>query len=91
MLGHDQLMIAQMSDPPTLVNFLQYGALGLMVIGLLIGWVWPKPSVDRLLRDISRLETQVDELTRVYQAEVIPTLTLVLKRLEKRLVNEQEP
>lgn len=76
-------IFAQASGTPGLVTFIQYGALGLVVIGFVIGWIWPKPSVDRLLRDIARLETQVDELTSTYQRDVIPTMVRASETLVK--------
>lgn len=89
MLGHDQLAAlgAQTGGGGDVVAFVQYGVLGLVVVGFILGWIWPKPAVERLERDKVRAETQADELARVYQAEIIPTLTLVLRRLEQGPTN----
>lgn len=81
-------MLAQAASSGDIVAFVQYGVLGLVVLGFIAGWIWPKPSVDRLLRDNARLENQVDELTRIYQSEVIPTMVRsseVLVKVHQRL------
>jgi hypothetical protein len=68
------------SDP---VAWIQYGALGLVVLGFITGWVWPRPSVERLLRDLERQQGQLDSLVKVYQEQVIPVLSRATDHLTR--------
>jgi hypothetical protein len=43
------------SAPDNVIEFVNFGVLGLVVVALIVGWIWPKPSVDRLLKDKDRL------------------------------------
>jgi hypothetical protein len=56
------------------VNFVQYGALGLVIASLLMGWLWAKPAVDRLLADKQKLEDRNDALVNTYETRVMPVL-----------------
>ena len=46
--------------------FLNYGVLGLLVLAIFFGWVWPRPSVDRVVEEkeasIVRLAAERDRL-----------------------------
>ena len=55
----------------------QYGVLGVILILVLLGYLWAKPSVDRLIKDKERAEEQRDALLDTYQTKVIPVLTEV--------------
>lgn len=66
------------ADPVTWINF---GALGLVVIGLITGWLWTKPSVDRLtaerdraLADREKAEAQRDAMAQVLQDKLLPVV-----------------
>lgn len=54
--------------------FLQYGIPGLVIAALLLGWLWAKPSVERLILDKQRAEDQRDELLKVYEEKILPAL-----------------
>lgn len=56
------------------LDFVQYGVLGLIIVALLLGWLWAKPAVDRILADKARAEQQRDDLLRVYEEKVMPAL-----------------
>jgi len=53
---------------------LQYGIPGLVIAALLLGLLWAKPAVDRLIVDKERAEKQRDELLRVYEEKMLPAL-----------------
>lgn len=74
------VFIAQESAPSSPTVWLQYGALGLVIVALLLGWLWPRPPVDRLLRDNDRLRDQVDERLEALTEEV----RALRKELERR-------
>jgi hypothetical protein len=52
--------------PDELAPYLNYGTLGLLVLAIFFGWVWAKPSVDRVLSTkdeaIARLVAERDRL-----------------------------
>jgi hypothetical protein len=57
------------SDPglsAEIAQFLNYGVLGLLVLAIFFGWVWARPSVDRVVQEkdasIARLEAERDRL-----------------------------
>ena len=52
------MILAQTTAPETLLDWVQFGVLGLVVIALIMGWLWAKPSVDQLLASISRLNNE---------------------------------
>lgn len=40
----------------------QLGVAGIVLLLIFIGWLWPKPAVDDLKKDLERLRSQVDGL-----------------------------
>lgn len=52
--------------PQEIAPFLNYGVLGLAFLGILLGWIWAKPSVERVLAEkdasIERLQAERDRL-----------------------------
>ena len=56
-----------------LTPFLNYGVLGLVVIGLLLGRLWVKPSVDKVIAEkdaaLERVLAEKQELVKAVQAE----------------------
>jgi hypothetical protein len=65
------MILAAAADPTQLI---QFGVLGIILALILVGWLWAKPSVDRLIEDKERAEAQRDALVEVYQSDVIPAL-----------------
>lgn len=68
----------------------QYGIPGLVIAALLVGLLWAKPAVDRLLRDKEKAENQRDELLRVYEEKMLPALadSIVITRDLKPVIQE---
>lgn len=62
--------LAQQSTGSEPVEWLQYGALGLVIVALLLGWLWPKPAVDRMLREIDRHHDEQGKQIEALIAEV---------------------
>ena len=67
-----------LGDISTFVNF---GVLGLVVLSLLTGWLWTKPSVDRLEKERDRAiaerekaEAQRDAMAQVLQDRLLPVV-----------------
>lgn len=68
----------------------QYGIPGLVIAALLVGLLWARPSVDRLIKDKEKAELQRDELLRIYEEKMLPALTdsIVVTRDLKPVVQE---
>jgi hypothetical protein len=69
---------AGLSDVTTWVNF---GVLGLVVLSLLTGWLWAKPSVDRLqaekdraVKEREHADAQRDAMATVLQEKLLPVV-----------------
>lgn len=69
---------APLGDITTYVNF---GVLGLVVLSLLTGWLWTKPSVERLEQERDRAiaerekaEAQRDAMAQVLQERLLPVV-----------------
>lgn len=65
------MCFAQAQDAPDVVGqWLQYGALGLVIVALLLGWLWAKPAVDRIIRENESLRARLDRCQEERQAEL---------------------
>jgi hypothetical protein len=64
-----------------ILDFAQYGVLGLLVLSFIFGWIVPKPTHDALRQDLERREAQLDALIATYEKEIIPVLTEVNAKL----------
>jgi hypothetical protein len=67
-----------LSDVTTWINF---GVLGLVVLSLITGWLWTKPSVeklleerDRLVKERERADAQRDAMAQVLQERLLPVI-----------------
>lgn len=47
--------------PEVLLNWAQFGVLGLVVAGALFGWIWFKPAVDDLKSTLAECRTDLRE------------------------------
>jgi hypothetical protein len=79
-LTNDLMWIAAGTDP---LLFAQYGILGVVVIGFISGWLWAKPSVDRLQRDLDVAIQRLDERNRFDREVVVPAITSNSDQLEE--------
>lgn len=66
--------LAQEASSGSPLEFVQYGVLGLVIAALLLGWLWAKPAVDRILIDKEKAEGQRDALLQVYEEKIMPAL-----------------
>lgn len=57
------------------------GPLGISLVLVVVGWLVPKPSVDRLIADLDRVTKQRDDLVRQQATEVLPVLVMVNAKL----------
>jgi hypothetical protein len=92
---------ATSGDP---IGWINYGVMGLIILGLITGLFWVKPSVDNLKaeRDRALVERdkatgQRDEMASTFQKELLPTLTKFLTTTEallpvlQRMVDKMGP
>lgn len=56
------------------VTWVNYGVLGLLVLGLLTGLLWPKHAVDRLIAEKEKAEQQRDAMAVVLQTKLLPVV-----------------
>ncbi len=58
-----ELAQAAATDPAAsaLISLLQYGVLGAVVVGLITGWLWPRPAVRRLIEEKDALAAELRE------------------------------
>lgn len=78
-------------DATDFIGYLfQYGIPGLVIAALLVGLLWAKPSVDRLIRDKEKAESQRDDLLRIYEEKMLPALTdsIIVTRDLKPVIQE---
>lgn len=78
-------------DSTDIVGYLlQYGIPGVVIAAMLIGWLWAKPAVDRLIKDKEKAESQRDDLLRVYEEKMLPALTdsIIVTRDLKPVIQE---
>lgn len=75
-------MIAAADLGQEIAPFLNYGVLGVLVLAIFFGWVWPRPSVERLIAERDRLilekekaEEQRDAAIAIAQEKIVPLLT----------------
>ncbi len=70
---HLMTLAAATFDPAgPLVSF---GVLGIVLLLVLMGWLWPRPSVDRLVKDYDRVVEQRDYWINLVSTDVIPLLS----------------
>ena len=65
--------LAQQAPPNTgieVADYIQFGALGLVLYAILRGWLWAKPAVDRMLQENDRLRHQVEQADEAILAEL---------------------
>lgn len=67
-----------MGDPTDLI---QFGVLGVILMLVLMGFLWPKPSVEEIKAQVvvertakEKAEGQRDALIETYQKEIIPAM-----------------
>lgn len=81
MMAHVYSILAQTGNPTGpgggdfVTMLFQYGVPGLVIAALLVGLLWAKPSVDRLIKDKEKAEAQRDQLLTVYEEKMLPALT----------------
>lgn len=76
------LFVSSASDPGAFDNpqtWINFGVLGMVVIGFITGWIWTKASVDKLIEERDRLIKERDvaidqrsEMADILQKQLLP-------------------
>lgn len=66
---------------PSFDYLLNFGVLGLVMLALLTGFLWPKPAVERVMKDKEAAEAQRDAMLDVYEERIIPLLSEVQSKM----------
>lgn len=63
----------------TPLDFASYGISGVVIGALLLGWIWPKPAVDRILEGEARAIARAETLEATVKDQVVPILSEVAR------------
>jgi hypothetical protein len=73
--------LATGTDLGDITSYVNFGVLGLVVLSLVTGWMWTKPSVDRLeqerdraLAERDKAEAQRDAMAQVLNEKLLPVV-----------------
>ena len=78
--------LAQVQNEP-LFQLVQFGALGIVVLGFIFGFIWARPAVQRLERDLDRALADLRRLEELNREVVIPAVTRsseIIERLSRK-------
>jgi hypothetical protein len=82
---------------PNLIELVQYGPAGVVILGFVSGWLWAKPAVERLqkdldqaLADLREVRREQRELDKAQRDVVIPAITRFIE-IAERIQERQGP
>jgi len=80
---------------PNLIELAKWGPAGIVILGFVSGWLWAKPAVERLQKDLDRaladlreVRKEQRELETANREIVIPAITKFVEigeKLQQRL------
>ena len=79
-------MLAQVQNEP-IFQLVQFGVLGIVVLAFVFGFIWARPAVQRLERDLDKALADLRELEKLNREIVIPAVTRsseVIERMARR-------
>ena len=87
--AHSAPVVAQATGAESiggaLDGLIALGPVGIALVLVVIGWLWPKPAVDRLRADLDRVTKQRDDLVAQQATEVLPVLVMVNAKIAPAL------
>lgn len=86
-------MLAQVQNEP-IFQLVQFGVLGIVVLCFIFGFIWARPAVQRLERDLDKALADLRELEKLNREVVIPAVTRsseIIERLSRRWREDGEP
>jgi hypothetical protein len=84
------LPLAQVADEP-IFQLVQFGVLGIVVLAFVFGFIWARPAVQRLEKDLDRALADLRTLETLNRDVIIPALTRsseTIERLSRRWEKE---
>lgn len=79
-------------NAPELISWVQYGVLGLVVVAFIGGWIWARPAVDRLVKELDEVKLQLSEQNRWVRDIIVPAITEsndLLREVNQQLWHEK--
>lgn len=67
------------AEQPTPLDFTTYGISGAVIAAIILGWLWPKPAVDRILASEARAIARAETLETTLKDDVVPILREVAR------------
>jgi hypothetical protein len=84
--------LGQVSNEPVF-QLIQFGVLGIVVLGFIFGYIWAKPAVQRLERDLDRALADLRKLEEINREIIIPAITRsseIIERMSRRWREDNE-
>lgn len=86
-------MVAQVQNEP-IFQLVQFGVLGIVVLCFIFGFIWARPAVARLERDLDKALADLRELEKLNREVVIPAVgrsSEIIERLSRRWRDDDGP
>lgn len=80
-------MLAQVQNEP-IFQLVQFGVLGIVVLGFIFGFIWARPAVTRLERDLDKALADLRELEKLNREVIIPAVTRsseIIERMARKM------
>lgn len=82
---------------PSLIELAKWGPAGIVILGFVSGWLWAKPAVERLQKDLDRaladlreVRKEQRELEKAHQEIILPAIlkfTEIGERIQDMMKN----
>lgn len=77
------MFLAQDLASEPIFQLVQFGVLGIVVLGFIFGYIWAKPAVARLERDLDKALADLRELEKINREVIIPAITRSSEIIER--------
>lgn len=79
-------MVAQVQNEP-IFQLVQFGVLGIVVLGFIFGFIWARPAVARLEKDLDKALADLRELEKLNREVIIPAVirsSEIIERMSRK-------
>lgn len=80
-------MLADTIQNEPIFQLVQFGVLGIVVLAFVFGFIWAKPAVQRLEKDLDRALADLRKLEEINREVIIPAITKsseIIERMSRR-------